>query len=131
MLGSSRRTAHFDRAPFDQRSENTFCQMGGDDLRCNNLFLAKVLEAQFKRFINFAPQRSLQLALSRPLNLQFDKLHIERLKRKVQARHCHRQMKPAWAGASWIDVEHTIAFEFSRLMRMPADDHMETGGGRI
>ena len=65
------------------------------------------------------------------LNRQLHKLHFERCAAQIQSRHSYRQLKPARAGTSWIDVEHTVAFESSRLMGMPADDDMETSRRRV
>ena len=89
------------------------------------------LEADLKFYFNFTPQSSLRLALVGCLNLQLHKFHCKRLALQIQARHSDGQLKPARAGASWIDVEHAITFKFSRLMGMPANNDVETGGRRV
>jgi len=40
-------------------------------------------------------------------------------------------MEPARPRAPWIDAEHASAFGAARLVRMPADDDVESGCGRV
>jgi hypothetical protein len=45
----------------------------------------------------------------------------------VQARDGHRQLESSWTGGSRVQVEHSIAHFFARLMRMTADNGVEGG----
>src|ERR1700722_6495264 len=58
---------------------------------------------------------------------QIDKLNLPGNRAQVQPRNGYRQLKPSGARASGIDVEDAGALAASKLMRVSADDHLESG----
>jgi hypothetical protein len=65
------------------------------------------------------------------LNLELHELNFEGPSSQIQARHTNWQLESAWSRTSRIDVQNAIAFEFYRLVRMAADDDVESRCRRI
>lgn len=63
---------------------------------------------------------------TRALNLQCHELNLEGNRSQIEAGNGHRQLKPARTCASRIYVEDAAAFVLSGLVRVAADDNLET-----